>query len=327
LRFELGKREKIFILSVSLSLFLIVLGSLAGTGVVGNLIILSAFIVIGPQVILSYTEYREIKDIEEKFPVFIRNLIEALRSGMSFHEAIMFTSKSNYGSLTPYVKKMANQLSWGIPVEKVLEKFLKKIKRSRKLNIAVRIIIETFKSGGEMVESLESLEDSLTTLGDIEKERKSLFSQHIVLMYFICFVFVGIVIGIERLMLPIFKSPGLQGTSEMGMGFTNPCELVYTCWKDRTGKVECSCTGSLGCLPCGIYYSICSMLGIEKGTMGCYYTSLFFAMSTIQAIFSGLVAGQIGEGSLRSGLKHSLIMSSITVGSFMILTYLGVIGV
>lgn len=179
-----------------------------------------------------------------------------------------------------------------------------------------------------MVESLESLAESLTILSDIEKERRSLFSQHVVLMYFICFIFIGIVIGIERLMLPIFESPGLQETAtEMGpLGFTNPCEVVYTCWETETGKVECSCKGSVECIPCGIYYSICSLLGVRKGTMGCYYTSLFFAMSMIQAIFSGLVAGQIGEGSIRAGIKHSLIMSSITVGSFMILTYLGVIG-
>lgn len=329
MKFELEQRQKLLILSVSISVFLILLGSIAGRGVMGNLIILSAFIIIGPQLILSYVEYREIKEMEERFPTFLRNLIEALRSGMSFHEAITFASRSDYGRLTPHVRKMANQLSWGISVEKVLERFGKKVKRSKRLRNTVRIIIETFKSGGEMVESLESLAESLTILRDIEKERKSLFSQHVVLMYFICFIFIGIVIGIERLMLPIFKSPGLQETTtEMGaVGFINPCEVVYTCWENDVGETECFCEGSIACVPCSIYYFTCSLLGIKKGSMGCYYTSLFFAMSVIQAIFSGLVAGQIGEGSLRAGIKHSLIMSSITIGSFMILTYLGIIGV
>ncbi len=35
---------------------------------------------------------------------------------------------------------------------------------------------------------------------------------------------------------------------------------------------------------------------------------LFFHMSTIQALFSGLVAGKMGEGTISAGLKHSVVM-------------------
>ena len=38
-----------------------------------------------------------------------------------------------------------------------------------------------------------------------------------------------------------------------------------------------------------------------------FYRNLFFSMIVIQAIFNGLLAGQIGEGSLAMGLKHSAI--------------------
>lgn len=35
---------------------------------------------------------------------------------------------------------------------------------------------------------------------------------------------------------------------------------------------------------------------------------LFFHMSSIQAFFSGLVAGKMGEGTVRAGLKHTVIL-------------------
>ena len=35
---------------------------------------------------------------------------------------------------------------------------------------------------------------------------------------------------------------------------------------------------------------------------------IFFHMTTIQALFGGLVAGKMGEGTISAGLKHSLIM-------------------
>jgi len=38
-----------------------------------------------------------------------------------------------------------------------------------------------------------------------------------------------------------------------------------------------------------------------------FYRNLFFSMIVIQAIFNGLLAGQIGQGSVAMGLKHSAI--------------------
>ena len=35
---------------------------------------------------------------------------------------------------------------------------------------------------------------------------------------------------------------------------------------------------------------------------------LFFHMSIVQALFSGLVAGKMGEGTVSAGLKHSVIL-------------------
>ena len=42
-------------------------------------------------------------------------------------------------------------------------------------------------------------------------------------------------------------------------------------------------------------------------------------MVVIQGIFTGLVVGQIGEGKLIAGVKHSLIMTSAGFAILMIL--------
>ncbi len=49
------------------------------------------------------------------------------------------------------------------------------------------------------------------------------------------------------------------------------------------------------------------------------YTRLFFHAAIIEGFFSGLVAGQIGEGDLRLGLKHSLIMITMAYILFLYL--------
>jgi len=49
------------------------------------------------------------------------------------------------------------------------------------------------------------------------------------------------------------------------------------------------------------------------------YTTLFFHAAVIQGFCSGLVAGQMGSGSMSAGLKHSVIMIIISYGVFAIL--------
>jgi flagellar protein FlaJ len=56
-----------------------------------------------------------------------------------------------------------------------------------------------------------------------------------------------------------------------------------------------------------------SVSGVDKAL----YIRLFFHASVIEGFFSGLVAGQIGEGDARLGLKHSILMITVAYILFM----------
>ncbi|MBU4222071.1 MAG: hypothetical protein KKA10_10715, partial [Euryarchaeota archaeon] len=47
------------------------------------------------------------------------------------------------------------------------------------------------------------------------------------------------------------------------------------------------------------------------------YIRLFFHAAVLEGFFSGLVAGQLGEGSMKLGLKHGLIMISMAYVMFL----------
>jgi flagellar protein FlaJ len=309
---ELSQNNKILIVTVAVSLVLILVGLVSHqTGVLGNMIIISVFIIAIPQFFFSYQQYRDIKEMEEKFPLFLRDLIESLRSGMPFHQAIMYNSKLEYGRLSAEVKKMANQISWGVPFNKVIDQFGERLKKSKKISIALKIIRESYFSGGDVVSTLEAVADANIILDDADKEKSALLNQYVVLMYGLAFLFVGIVVAINKLMIPIFQASSLPGGAE-ALGLTNPCN---------------SCSG-FSCDICSTYSIISSSLfSIDPTTIGAYYTSLFFLMSVIVSFASGLVAGQISENSIFAGLKHSLIMTFTVVGAFYILIYLKLLGV
>ena len=314
-RFEMTRDRRVLLICILVSAFLIFIGVMAGGGVLGNTIILSVFLLVTPQLIFSYVGYREMKEIELRFPHFLRDLVETTRAGMPLHKSIIFASHTDYGLLSREVKKMANQLTWNVNVLEVLDQAKKRLKKSKTLNRIFRVMIETYKSGGNMDDTLNSLSNTLLTIQDTEKDRKSMLNQYVIAMYVISVVFIGIIVGINWLMVPVFESLLTPTTAEgaiVGI-IADPCGM---------------CTGKSGgpCAPCNIYFSICSMFGAKSTGISCYYLGMFFSISLIQSIMGGLVAGQIGEDSVRAGIKHSIILVSITFGSYFIIIYLGLMG-
>ncbi len=309
---KLSERSNFFIMSLAVSAVLLAIGAMSkDIGVVGNIIIIVTFVIATPQLFLSYKRYRDNKEMESKFPGFLRDLTENLRSGMAFHKAIRTASRLDYGKLTPEVKKMANQISWGMPVDKVLNQFAERVKKSRRLYTSLKIIRESYMSGGEVASTIESVADNSTLLEDSQKERKSLLDQYVVLMYAISLIFIVIVTAINRLLVPIFQISGAAIGGE-SFGLTNPCTnpvdfAVNICWLFQSTSQ---------------YY-----FSLDPNSIGAYYASLFFYMALMQALFSGLVAGQISDNSITAGIKHSLILVGITIGSFSILAKFGLIGV
>lgn len=57
------------------------------------------------------------------------------------------------------------------------------------------------------------------------------------------------------------------------------------------------------------FIQISDLPTIDSGLLTTYEARrLFFHMSTVQALFGGLVAGKMGEGTMSAGLKHSVVL-------------------
>ncbi|MBN2330801.1 MAG: type II secretion system F family protein [Candidatus Aenigmarchaeota archaeon] len=309
---KLGVREKTLILPIGIGALVVAVSMLfvADPGVVGNSLIISLFIAVIPYFLYRYSQYAWLKSIERQFPNFIRDLADSKRSGMTLESAIDLASRTNYGKLSGLIRTMSNKLSWGVPFMRVLEIFEKKVKDSPSIKEVINIIKESYKSGGNVVATLDSAAKNMNMLREAEEQRRSVTNQHVMITYGIFFLFFGIIIMIIYILVPMMGSATMTaGTSDLGgMGFTsfsNPCSTLQIPF------------------PCGLFGLTCSMLDVESDSMACYYVALFFYVLVIQGIFSGLIAGQLGENSVVAGTKHSIIMSSSAVFVFIFLAKLG----
>lgn len=306
---ELTRNSKVLLTSVIISVVLIGLGIFShDPGVLGNFIIISLFVILVPQFLVRYRKYRELKEMEDKFPSFLRDLTESLTAGLPLHKALISVSNIQYGALSKEVNKMANQLSWGISLDKVLEQFSERIKLSKRMYLATKIIKESYFSGGDVKSTLNALVEGQITLSEASKEKSSMLNQYVILMYAITLLFLVIIVFINKLMIPMFQVS--QQVTEFGL--KNPC--------DSCMGVECSICVLFNGISTGIF-------NIEGTNISAYYVAIFFLLSIVQSFFAGLVAGQISEGSAIAGLKHSLILMAIVFGVFSILVRIGLLGV
>lgn len=288
-------------IAAAIIIFISIIFFSTSIALVGNLILFAVLVGTLPYVLLSYLEYQQLKAVEEQFPVFLSDLAEMMKSGMTLPPALKQIGRTDYGKLSPQIERINNQMSWGIPAQEALQNFSERMKKSGIIRRVVGIIIESYNSGGDIARTMESTAEDMIVLRELERERQSLFSQHVVVMYAVYIIFIAIIIGLSKTLIPIIETnAGVQGL----FSFQDPCS-------------SCQLNPGLYCISCTVFNGVGTLFNI-KGT-GSYYNSVFLAMVVIQGIFTGLVVGQIGEGKLIAGVKHSLIMTSAGFAILMIL--------
>ncbi|MFP4116173.1 MAG: type II secretion system F family protein [Candidatus Aenigmatarchaeota archaeon] len=219
---ETRGREIIVLISLILGVSMLVLNfiflrDVSGMERIFSLInVVGAMITVGPSIVIKYREYQRQKEIERRFPGFLRDVTEATKAGMTLPEAIKQASENEYGALTPHVRKMASQMDWGVPFEEVLERFADRV-GSEALRRTVSTIIETHRSGGEVSEVLETVGESVVEMERIKSERKSHVYSQMITGYTIYFVFLGVMIGLQRFLIPSLTTEGIAMENGAGL--------------------------------------------------------------------------------------------------------------
>ncbi len=256
---------------------------------------------IVPVSVYEYIEYSRYRKMEEHFPTFLEDFAEAKKSGMTFPQAFMSIAKTDYGSLSKEIRKSSHHLSWNVPFPKAMGYLAKRMSGSRLIHQAFTIINEAYSSGGNVAETMTSLATNITRIKQIEDERRSIMGQQVFVIYFIFLLFLGILIGLYQVLIPMTDmgaqyATGASGAAFKGFGFLG--KAVDYC---ASVPIVCDFGRAMGFAEKGIYFK-----------------ALFLLMSLIQAVSSGVVAGQIGEGTIIAGVKHSGIMVMVTMLSFII---------
>ncbi|MCE9653485.1 MAG: type II secretion system F family protein [Nitrosarchaeum sp.] len=266
------------IASISVILISLKFSDLLGTTTVRDVgIIFGIMVGIIPLTIHQLREVQRRDNIDRNMPVFLLALLSSVQSGSNLIKAIEQAAERNLGALTPELKNLKANISWGTPIEDAFENFAKRT--GTRVSRRVTVLLEmAMKIGGDVSENLEMIQKHVSEMQNIEKSRKSALQPYTYTIYISFAVFLAVAV------------------------------LLTTSFFTEIEKVQVGLLAA-GSGKNGLFGSLADM-DVSK------LESSLFNMAIIEAVFGGVAAGKIGSGSYVAGTKHVVVMIIMAVIAF-----------
>ncbi len=189
---KIEKRTKklVVVMSVLLAVAIATFGFLmvGFTTALDDFVFFGLLTLIAPIALLDYIDYQWRKAVDEHLPDLFRSIVQAQEIGMTLHKALEEAAERNYGPLTPELKKMTVQISWGASFEEALLAFGRRVGTVLTLR-TVPMIIEAGRSGGSVEKIFDPMGKFVQTTILLEKERKTQTRPYIAIIYVALLVF------------------------------------------------------------------------------------------------------------------------------------------
>ncbi|MFB6300958.1 MAG: type II secretion system F family protein [Halobacteriales archaeon] len=249
--------------------------------VVDDLLIQSTLFVLGSFALVQELHSRRTRQIDRSIPDFLDRLASVNESGMSFIRSLRNISKSELGPLSAEIDRIERDIEWGAEAGDALKRFERRVS-SRAVTRVVTLLTNAMVASGELGPILRVAADDAQMTQRRDRDRRQEMLTYTLIIYLSFIVFLIIIVSLTAVLIPALpESAGGGGGGVAGVG----------------GGIQLGVSGT------------------EQST----YELLFFHVSVIQGLISGLIAGQMGEGSIRNGVKHAFVMGLIAYGLFTVL--------
>ncbi|MEM1565346.1 MAG: type II secretion system F family protein, partial [Candidatus Bathyarchaeia archaeon] len=172
-------------------------------------IALSLFVATFPAAIVHQKVNSKKVSMEQGITSFLRDLTEVRKTGLSPEKCIESLANRDYGEFSKELRKISSEISWGVPVRKVIMDFVKRVK-SWMAQLVMFLLVETIDVGGGTIAMIESLARFNNLTQEVEKEKKMAVRPYIMMPYFAAILLVA-----TTVMMIGFTS-GTLGVAETG---------------------------------------------------------------------------------------------------------------
>jgi len=175
-------------------------------------IAITLFIATAPAAIVNSKLSKKKASTEQGINSFLRDLTEVRKTGLSPEKCIESLSNRDYGEFSKELRKISSEISWGVPVKKVIMDFVRRT-RSWMTQIVMFLLVETIDVGGGTIAMIESLTRFNNLTQEVEKEKKMAVRPYILMPYFAAILLVAtttMMIGFTTGTLGVAETDGSQ---------------------------------------------------------------------------------------------------------------------
>ncbi|MCW4029299.1 MAG: type II secretion system F family protein [Candidatus Bathyarchaeota archaeon] len=169
---------------------------------------IALFISVAPAGIVHTRLTRTRNSMEQGVTTFLRDLTEVRKTGLSPEKCIESLSKRDYGAFSKELRKISSEISWGIPIKKVMTDFLHRT-RSWMVQIVMFLLVETIDVGGGTIAMIDSLARFSNMTEEVEKEKRMSTRPYVLMPYLASVLLVATTVMMMSLTVGI-TVPGVE---------------------------------------------------------------------------------------------------------------------
>jgi len=248
-----------------------------------DFLVQSLLVVLGSYAVVRTIYSWRISRIEAAIPEMLERLASLNEAGMTLVESIRRVRGSDIGVLSPEVERIWTDIRMGANVDDALVRFGRRI-RTTSVSRVVTLLTNAMHASGSLGPVLRIASEQARADHRLRKRRRQQMLTYLVVIYISFFVFLVIIVAVQEVLVPSLPSSVPTPPSSNRLG-------VDTTQFARLGQVDKAA-----------------------------YTLVFFHTALAQAILTGFIGGQLGEGSLKEGVKHAAVLLGIAYVAFVLLS-------
>lgn len=247
---------------------------------IDDLIVLAGLVLFGSFAIVQEVHDRRRRQVENAIPDLLDRLANANEAGMTFTEALRRVDRGDLGRLNVEVSRLISDITWGGRTERALYRFADRL-RSPSVVRVVALVTNAMRASGRVGPVVRIAAEEAREDHRLRTKRREEMLMYTIIVYLAFVVFLLIALALRLVLIPAMPSA------------------------EALGSVA-------GQQPAGLAPAI--DLAGAAARQG--YLRLLFHGAIVQAVCSGFVAGQMGEGLVRNGAKHATVMVGVAYAVF-----------
>ncbi len=183
---------------------------------VNNILVLGSLIALGFPAIVEFSNYNWGRQVDKNIPRLLRDITEAVRSGMTLPRALEEASQRNYGPMSKELEHAISMFVFGASFEDSLMSFARRLRRPGALRFSTTLI-EAHQTGGKLIEVLNASVDLSSSLEEYKDEQYTSMKPYMMTMYMTTIIFLTMAyVILHQFLVPLSAAAGNSSMQNSG---------------------------------------------------------------------------------------------------------------